>query len=130
MFRIVQFKFSYDTFLAHEDNPALARLVEVGAFLLEGDECKSEPMATTSQRYRACRDYLRQSLRLAPDPLIVDLTSKYALLATRAPASYDFDDVIVVGHAEDERLVAVPLNTRSFLTGRYSSGFFTPVEIS
>lgn len=131
MFRIVQFKVP-GSLLGNDDNEALERFFDAaGGARQHGDSYLTPPMATTSARFFICEQLLR-SVVGDPPHLIEDLTEGYRLLRTRAPKAYDYDYCIDVGTMPgefgEERLVALPIESVAYQSGRYSSGMFTPID--
>lgn len=133
MFRIIQFKIPADKVeqWAEQEKSAFRMLTSKCDLNPNKGFYTSEPMATTSAKFFECEQYLR-SLAGDPPHLIEDLTKGYRLLRTRAPQNYDYGYCIEVGTMPGEfgveRLVAMPVESVEYQSGRYSSGMFTPID--
>jgi hypothetical protein len=133
MFRIIQFKVPspiVEQWINAEKHAIRMFFDYCKSFRENGDHWYSEPMATTSTKFFACEQIMR-SLAGDPPHLIEDLTEGYRLLRTRAPKAYDYDYCIDIGafpgESGEERLVALPIESVAYQSGRYSSGMFTPI---
>jgi len=133
MFRIVQFKIpAVKVEQWFEQEKSVSRLLYDRCPMRERNGFYySAPMATTSALFFECEQLLR-SLVGDPPHLVEDLTPEYRLLRTRAPQAYDYDYCIEVGSMagefDTERLVAMPVESVEYQSGRYSSGMFTPID--
>lgn len=138
MFRIVQFKIDYEELIAIAKTQefTVRAIQDLTQFERIEDDWLTEPMATTERRYFDVEQCLRSLWGDRINWDVVDLSENYRLLSTRAPVAYDYGYVIEVGvvpgktEKETERLVAMPIHSVEYQSGRYSSGMYTPIDCS
>ena len=143
MFRIVQFKIDYEKLIAIAESRRTTVEAIQNYTRIEhvGNDFLTEPMATTERRYFDIEACLRSLWGDRFNWDVIDLTDKYRLLRTRAPQAYDYGYCIEVGvmpfrpeknetEKHTERLIAMPIESVEYQSGRYSSGMYTPIDCS
>lgn len=135
MFRIIRIEVEFEAFAeAYKDNKGtVERLQNLVELISSNGVFCTEAMATTSAKYFEAEGYLRSLFGdsgTSSKWQVIDYTSNYSLLRTRAPQNYDYGYCVevgtVAGQFGEERLVAMPSDRVGYQSGRYESGMFIP----
>lgn len=132
MFRIIRIEIEIEALVqaSKTSRDTVERIQETGDLISSNGVFSTKAMATTSSDYIEIESVLRGLFGESDKWKVIDYSSQYVLVRTRAPRDYDYGycvDVGTVGGACIERLVAVPVGKLEYQSGRYSSGMYTPV---
>lgn len=135
MFRIVKFKVDWAKLMdvAESRRTTVEALQRYVKLYRDGSNFMTEPMATTARNYFDAEACLRSLFGDRCGWDVEDVSAEYTLVSTRAPESYDYSyciDVATTLGDPTERLVAIPRERLEYQSGRYSSGMFTPIDVS
>ena len=136
MFRIIRIEVEREALIdaGKTSRSTVERLHELVDLTSSNGVFYTVAMATTSTKYfevESCLRSLFGDSGASAKWQVIDYSSVYVLIRTKAPKDYDYGYCVdagqVAGESGTERLVAVPQDKVAYQSGRYESGMFMPV---